>query len=150
MKRRLIFAVCILISQVAVGNAQTVETAVARAQTTSDNNIIQNAALSKDYTTLIAAVKAAGLVETLEGKGPFTVLAPTDAAFARLQQGAVQVLLAPEAKNELSKILKCHVISGDLSTDAILAEIAANNGAYSVDTIGGCSLTFGRQEAIFL
>ncbi|ESZ28746.1 fasciclin domain-containing protein [Mesorhizobium sp. L2C084A000] len=142
MKRRLIFAVCILISQVAVGNAQTVETAVARAQTTSDNNIIQNAALSKDYTTLIAAVKAAGLVETLEGKGPFTVLAPTDAAFARLQQGAVQVLLAPEAKNELSKILKCHVISGDLSTDAILAEIAANNGAYSVDTIGGCSLTF--------
>src|SRR6266576_1849078 len=76
-------------------------------------NIIQNAVNSKDHTTLVAAVKAAGLVDTLEGKGPFTVFAPTNEAFDKLPPGTVQTLLKPENKAKLAKILTCHVVSGD-------------------------------------
>lgn len=142
MRRRLVVAVCSLMVLVGSGNAQTIEPAVGGAEVYSDKTIIGNAIESKDYTTLVAAMKAAGLVETLEGEGPFTVLAPTDAAFAKLPPGAVQVLLAPAAKTELAKLLECHVIAGDLSTEAILTAIATNNGSYSVETIGGCPLTF--------
>lgn len=77
-------------------------------------NIIQNAVNSKDHTTLVAAVKAAGLVETLEGKGPFTVFAPTNEAFAKLPAGTVDTLVKPENKATLTKILTYHVVAGKL------------------------------------
>src|SRR5437764_15337944 len=78
-------------------------------------NIIQNAVNSKDHTTLVAAVKAAGLVETLEGKGPFTVFAPTNAAFGKLPAGTVDTLVKPESKASLTKILTYHVVPGKLA-----------------------------------
>ena len=81
----------------------------------ANKNIIENAVNSKDHTTLVAAVKAAGLVETLQGKGPFTVFAPTNAAFAQLPKGTVETLLKPENKENLAKILTCHVVAADAS-----------------------------------
>jgi uncharacterized surface protein with fasciclin (FAS1) repeats len=104
-------------------------------------NIIQNAVNSKDHTTLVAAVKAAGLVDTLEGPGPFTVLAPTNEAFAALPAGTVDTLLKPENKAMLVKILECHVIPAKaLSTD-IASMVKADGGSHVVDTVGGCKLT---------
>src|SRR5882724_11413903 len=82
-------------------------------------NIIQNAVNSKDHTTLVAAVKAAGLVDTLSGTGPFTVFAPTNAAFAKLPPGTVESLLKPENKDKLATILKCHVVSAAALSTAI-------------------------------
>jgi uncharacterized surface protein with fasciclin (FAS1) repeats len=104
-------------------------------------NIIQNAVNSKDHTTLVAAVKAAGLVETLEGAGPFTVFAPTNEAFAALPAGTVDNLLKPENKATLVKILTCHVVATKaLSTD-VMAMVKADGGSHVVDTVGGCKLT---------
>jgi uncharacterized surface protein with fasciclin (FAS1) repeats len=104
-------------------------------------NIIENALNSKDHTTLVAAVKAAGLVATLEGKGPFTVLAPTNEAFAALPAGTVENLLKPANKAMLVKILTCHVIPAKaLSTD-ILSMTKADGGSHVVTTVGGCKLT---------
>jgi uncharacterized surface protein with fasciclin (FAS1) repeats len=82
-------------------------------------NIIQNAVNSKDHTTLVAAVKAAGLVETLEGKGPFTVFAPTNAAFGKLPAGTVDTLVKPESKPTLTKILTYHVVPGKLEASSL-------------------------------
>ena len=104
-------------------------------------NIIQNAVNSKDHTTLVAAVKAAGLVETLEGKGPFTVFAPTNAAFAKLPAGTVDTLLKPENKATLTKILTCHVVAANAMSTAIGKMIADDKGAHPVKTVGGCVLT---------
>lgn len=104
-------------------------------------DIIDNAVNSKDHTTLVAAVKAAGLVDTLKGKGPFTVLAPTNEAFAALPAGTVDNLLKPENKAMLVKILTCHVIAAKaLSTD-IAAMVKTDGGKHVVDTVGGCKLT---------
>jgi uncharacterized surface protein with fasciclin (FAS1) repeats len=95
---------------------------------------------SKDHTTLVAAVKAAGLVETLEGKGPFTVFAPTNEAFAALPAGTVDNLLKPENKAMLVKILTCHVVAAKaLSTD-VMAMVKSDGGQHVVDTVGGCKL----------
>jgi uncharacterized surface protein with fasciclin (FAS1) repeats len=104
-------------------------------------NIIQNAVNSKDHTTLVAAVKAAGLVETLEGKGPFTVFAPTNAAFAKLPAGTVDTLLKPENKAQLTKILTCHVVAADAMSMAIKKMVADDKGEHKVKTVGGCMLT---------
>ena len=104
-------------------------------------NIIENAINSKDHTTLVAAVKAAGLVETLEGKGPFTVFAPTNEAFEALPAGTVDNLLKPENKAMLVKVLTCHVVAAKaLSTD-VMAMVKADGGSHVVDTVGGCKLT---------
>ncbi len=104
-------------------------------------NIIENAVNSADHTTLVAAVKAAGLVDTLEGKGPFTVFAPTNEAFAALPAGTVDNLLKPENKAMLVKILTCHVVAAKaLSTD-VMAMVKADGGSHVVDTVGGCKLT---------
>jgi uncharacterized surface protein with fasciclin (FAS1) repeats len=105
-------------------------------------NIIQNALKSKDHTTLVAAVKAAGLVETLSGKGPFTVFAPTNAAFAALPAGTVDTLLKPENKGQLTKILTCHVVSGSVMAKAVMSMVKADGGSHTVKTVGGCDLTF--------
>src|SRR5271163_153086 len=103
-------------------------------------NIIQNAVNSKDHTTLVAAVKAAGLVETLEGKGPFTVFAPTNAAFGKLPAGTVDTLVKPENKATLTKILTYHVVAGRLSTSDIMKMIKAGNGKAELKTVEGGSL----------
>jgi len=106
-----------------------------------NKDIVNNAVNSKDHTTLVAAVKAAGLVDTLKGKGPFTVFAPTNDAFAKLPAGTVDTLLKPENKEKLATILKCHVVSADAMSSAIGKMIADDKGAHPVKTVGGCMLT---------
>lgn len=104
-------------------------------------DIIDNAVNSKDHTTLVAAVKAAGLVETLKGKGPFTVFAPTNAAFDKLPSGTVQTLLKPENKATLTGILTYHVVAGRLSKASIAKAIKAGNGKAELKTVQGGTLT---------
>jgi uncharacterized surface protein with fasciclin (FAS1) repeats len=109
-------------------------------------DIIDNAVNSADHTTLVAAVKAAGLVDTLKGPGPFTVLAPTNEAFAALPAGTVDNLLKPENKDQLVKILTCHVIAAKaLSTD-IASMVKADGGKHVVDTVGGCKLILEDKD----
>jgi len=107
----------------------------------SNKNIIQNAVNSKDHTTLVAAVKAAGLVDTLQGAGPFTVFAPTDKAFEKLPKGTVETLLKPENKDQLTKILTCHVVSANALSTAISKMIKDDGGSHPVKTVGGCTYT---------
>jgi uncharacterized surface protein with fasciclin (FAS1) repeats len=104
-------------------------------------NIIQNAINSKDHTTLVAAVKAAGLVETLEGPGPFTVFAPTNEAFASLPPGTVDSLLKPENKPKLVKILTYHVVPGRLTTVGLMKAIKAGEGMAKLKTVEGADIT---------
>ncbi|HWD86500.1 MAG TPA: fasciclin domain-containing protein [Mucilaginibacter sp.] len=103
-------------------------------------NIIENAVNSKDHTTLVAAVKAAGLVETLEGDGPFTVFAPTNEAFDKLPAGTVDNLVKPENKATLTKILTYHVVSGRLSSDDLMAKVKEGNGKAELTTVQGGKL----------
>ena len=105
-----------------------------------NKNIVENAMNSKDHTTLVAAVKAAGLADTLQGKGPFTVFAPTNAAFAKLPAGTVDTLLKPENKEKLATILKCHVVAADAMSAAIGKMIKDDKGVHAVKTLGGCML----------
>jgi uncharacterized surface protein with fasciclin (FAS1) repeats len=107
----------------------------------AEKNIVENAVNSKDHTTLVAAVKAAGLVETLSGKGPFTVFAPTNEAFEALPAGTVDTLLKPENKDQLTKVLTCHVVAADAMSDAIGKMIKDDGGVHPVKTVGGCTLT---------
>jgi uncharacterized surface protein with fasciclin (FAS1) repeats len=103
-------------------------------------NIIENAVNSKDHTTLVAAVKAAGLVETLQGSGPFTVFAPTNSAFDKLPKGTVDNLLKPENKSMLSGILTYHVVSGKLGSQELKAMMDKNNGKAELTTVQGGKL----------
>jgi uncharacterized surface protein with fasciclin (FAS1) repeats len=103
-------------------------------------NIVENAINSKDHTTLVAAVKAAGLVETLESAGPFTVFAPTDAAFDMLPKGTVETLVKPENKAKLTGILTYHVISGRLDSKELAMRIKAGNGTAELTTVAGGKL----------
>ena len=103
-------------------------------------NIIENAVNSKDHTTLVAAVKAAGLVETLSGPGPFMVFAPTNAAFAKLPAGTVETLLKPENKAKLVKILTSHVVGKAVMSDAIAKMVDDDKGAHPVKTLSGATL----------
>jgi uncharacterized surface protein with fasciclin (FAS1) repeats len=107
----------------------------------SDKNIVENAVNSADHTTLVAAVKAAGLVNTLAGPGPFTVFAPTNEAFAALPAGTVETLLKPENKDQLTKILTCHVVAADAMSMAIKKMVDDDKGAHPVKTVGGCEFT---------
>ena len=116
----------------------------------ASRNIIENAVNSKDHTTLVAAVKAASLVETLSGKGPFTVFAPTNSAFAALPPGTVKNLLKPANKDQLVKILTCHVVAADAMSDAIRKMIMDDGGAHPVKTLGGCVFTARSQGAWIL
>lgn len=100
-------------------------------------NIVENAVKSADHTTLVAAVKAAGLVETLQSKGPFTVFAPTNNAFAALPAGAVANLLKPENKTALSKVLTYHVVAGRWDADALMKLIRKGNGTAKIKTVSG-------------
>jgi len=100
-------------------------------------NIVENASQSKDHTTLVAAVKAAGLVETLEGAGPFTVFAPTNEAFDRLPAGTVDKLMQPEQKDTLKQILTYHVVAGRLDSKALADMIKKGHGKTTLTTVEG-------------
>jgi len=113
----------------------------------STKTIVQNAVNSKDHTTLVAAVKAAGLVDTLSGKGPFTVFAPTNAAFAKLPAGTVDTLLKPENKGQLSSVLTYHVVPGRITAAMIAAKAKANGGVASYATVQGGMLKFKKMGA---
>src|SRR5262245_37710323 len=102
-------------------------------------NIIENAVNSKDHTTLVAAVKAAGLIETLQGKGPFTVFAPTNAAFDKLPSGTVDMLLRPDHKEMLGKVLTYHVVSGKWDAKTLMKK-AEKSGTVELDTVNGSKL----------
>ena len=104
-------------------------------------NIVENAVNSKDHTTLVAAVKAAGLVETLASDGPFTVFAPVNAGFEMLPDGTVETLLKPENKAMLTKVLTAHVIAGKISTEDLVAWAKAKGGRYNMQTVSGDALT---------
>ena len=103
-------------------------------------NIIENAVNSADHTTLVAAVKAAGLVDTLQGAGPFTVFAPTNEAFAKLPEGTVATLLKHENKEVLTKVLTYHVVAGRLSADDLKKQIKAGHGKAELTTVSGGKL----------
>ena len=107
----------------------------------STKNIIENAVNSKDHTTLVAAVKAAGLVETLQSKGPFTVFAPTNAAFNKLPKGTVETLLMPENMKMLQTILTYHVVAGKMNATAIAKAIKMGKGKAMLKTVSGGTLT---------
>jgi uncharacterized surface protein with fasciclin (FAS1) repeats len=115
-------------------------------------NIIQNAVNSKDHTTLVTAVKAAGLVDTLSGPGPFTVFAPTNEAFAALPAGTVDTLVKPENKATLTKILTYHVLAGRYTSKDLADAVAKGHGSAMMKTVEGDSLTFkqdgGKLEVI--
>ena len=109
-------------------------------------NIVQNAVNSKDHTTLVAAVKAAGLVDTLQSPGPFTVFAPTNEAFAKLPSGTVDTLLKPENKKTLTNVLTYHVVPGRLSARDLMEKIRAGNGRAMLKTVEGADLTFAEKD----
>ncbi|MBM6576840.1 fasciclin domain-containing protein [Microvirga sp. SRT01] len=109
--------------------------------------IVENAAASKDHTTLVAAVKAADLVGTLSGPGPFTVFAPTNAAFAKLPAGTVDTLVKPENKATLTGILTYHVVPGRITAKEIAAKAKANGGTATYTTVQGEPLTFHKAGA---
>src|SRR5580765_534375 len=114
-------------------------------------NIIENAMNSKDHTTLVAAVKAAGLVETLKGQGPFTVFAPVNAAFAALPAGTVDTLLKPENKAQLTKVLTYHVVAGKRDSAALMKAIDAGGGKAMLTAVSGGMLTATKSgNAIML
>lgn len=106
-----------------------------------DKTIVDNAVNSKDHTTLVAAVQAAGLVDTLKGAGPFTVFAPTNEAFAALPAGTVDTLLKPENKEQLTKILTCHVVPAAAMAADVAKMVADGGGSAMIKTVGGCELT---------
>jgi uncharacterized surface protein with fasciclin (FAS1) repeats len=128
----------------------TTETNIAFAQKTvmvggaaryPTRNIVENAVNSKDHTTLVAAVKAAGLVETLQSAGPFTVFAPTNAAFDMLPKGTVEALLKPEAKGKLTAVLTYHVVAGSMDANALMEKVKQGNGKATLKTVQGNELT---------
>lgn len=140
--KKLIFAVFALVALATAPNVYAQkDPMVGGAAMYPSKNIVENAVNSKDHTTLVAAVKAAGLVSTLEGKGPFTVFAPTNQAFDKLPAGTVSTLLKPENKATLTKVLTYHVVPGRLSAAMIESKIKAGNGKATFKTVEGGTLT---------
>src|ERR1017187_9511104 len=131
-------AVAIVLSCVAVQAQRDPD--VGGASMYPTKNIVQNAVNSNDHTTLVAAVKAAGLVDTLEGAGPFTVFAPTNEAFNKLPAGTVDTLLKPENKATLTKVLTYHVVAGRLSAHDLMQKIKDGNGTAELTTVEGGKL----------
>ena len=134
----------------AIGNNASAQTMAKKEKTVMvggaamypSKNIVENAVNSKDHTTLVAAVKAAGLVETLSSKGPFTVFAPTNEAFNKLPEGTVGMLVKPENKAMLTNILTYHVVPGRISAKELMTWIKKNGGKYMAKTVQGEELTF--------
>ena len=113
-----------------------------------NKTIVENAVNSADHETLVAAVQAAGLVDTLQSDGPFTVFAPTDDAFGMLKPGTVETLLKPENKEALAKVLTCHVVAADVMSTALVGMIEENGGVHEVPTVGGCTLKASYDNGI--
>jgi uncharacterized surface protein with fasciclin (FAS1) repeats len=126
----------------AASHAETGNPMVGGAPMFADRNIVENAVNSADHTTLVAAVQAAGLVETLRSDGPFTVFAPVNAAFEVLPDGTVETLLMPENKDMLTKVLTAHVVAGDISAADLASRAqASNDGFYHFNTVSGDALS---------
>ena len=129
-----------LVLGLAAGTAAAQNTMVGGAPMFPDRTIVENAVNSADHETLVAAVQAAGLVETLNGDGPFTVFAPTDAAFDMISEESLNELLKPEHREQLQTVLGCHVVQANAMSDAIMGMVADDGGAHPVPTLGGCTL----------
>jgi uncharacterized surface protein with fasciclin (FAS1) repeats len=114
----------------------------------ADKTIVENAVNSADHTTLVAAVQAVGLVEVLQGKGPFTVFAPTNAAFEKLPAGTVESLLMPENKDRLTKILTCHVVGLNAMAADVIGMVNDGGGMHRVSTVGGCDFTATVEDGM--
>ena len=143
MKRTALFA-AILLASAAPVFAQTMSEPTVRVGGQAmfpSKTIVANAVNSADHTTLVAAVKAAGLVDTLKGIGPFTVFAPTNEAFAALPPGTVDTLLKPENKGKLTSVLTYHVVAGKMDASALMAAIKAGGGKATLKTVEGDPLT---------
>ena len=132
-------ALALVVTTTVCAQEKTVE--VGGAPMYPSKNIVQNAVNSKDHTTLVAAVKTAGLVETLQGEGPFTVFAPVNRAFDKLPSGTVETLLKPENKSKLTAVLTYHVVAGKYDAAAIMAKIKEGNGKAEFTTVQGGKLT---------
>ena len=152
MKSRFLVALCALvlvgISSVAAQDSMSMkqDPMVGGAAMYANKDIVDNAVNSADHTTLVAAVKAAGLVDTLKGPGPFTVFAPTNEAFAKLPMGTVDTLLKPENKDMLTKVLTYHVVAGRLSTNDIKKMIKEGHGTAELKTVSGGTLWAMEQN----
>jgi len=138
MKKVVMLLVSAFIFNASFAQEKTVE--VGGAPMYPSKNIVQNAINSKDHTTLVAAVTAAGLVETLQTAGPFTVFAPTNAAFDKLPAGTIETLVKPENKGTLTSILTYHVVAGKMDAKAIAAAIKAGGGTATFKTVQGGNL----------
>jgi uncharacterized surface protein with fasciclin (FAS1) repeats len=137
-----VFAGALIASSVVLAvSVQASEVMVGGQAMYPSKDIIDNAVNSAAHKTLVAAVKAAGLVETLKGEGPFTVFAPTDDAFENLPEGTVATLLKPENKAQLTKVLTYHVVAGNFTASAIKKAIADGNGKLVIETVAGGKLT---------
>ncbi|TIT23646.1 MAG: fasciclin domain-containing protein [Mesorhizobium sp.] len=143
------FATLLLAGTVAISALATIAYAqnpmVGGAAMYAQKNIVENAVNSKDHTTLVAAVKAGGLVDTLQSAGPFTVFAPTNEAFAALPAGTVETLLKPENKDKLVKILTCHVIGAKAMAADVAKMVKDDGGTHKVKTVGGCELSLKAE-----
>ena len=144
--KKILFAAIALATVIISASAQDTKMAsektvmVGGAPMYPSKNIVENAVNSKDHTTLVAAVKAAGLVETLESAGPFTVFAPTNAAFNKLPKGAVDNLVKPENKAALTSVLTYHVVAGRMNASDLAKAIKAGNGTAELTTVQGGKL----------
>jgi uncharacterized surface protein with fasciclin (FAS1) repeats len=139
--KKIIIAAVALATMAIAPNAQAQTKMVGGAAMYPTKNIVENAVNSKDHTTLVAAVKAAGLVPTLQSAGPFTVFAPTNEAFDKLPAGTVDMLVKPENKAALTKILTYHVVAGKLSAADLMAKIKDGGGKAELSTVSGGVLT---------
>jgi uncharacterized surface protein with fasciclin (FAS1) repeats len=139
MKRRLTIALMLAVVSGAAFAAG--EPMVGGAPMYPNKTIVQNASQAKNLTTLVSAVKEAGLVDTLSGKGPFTVFAPTNAAFDNLPKGTVDQLMKPDSKAKLKQILTYHVVPGKLDAKKLMADVKKGNGKAELTTVEGAKLT---------
>lgn len=149
MKMTKLFSIAILVGSLFVGQSGFAQEKLMNKETKMvggaemypTKNIIENAVNSKDHTTLVAAVKAADLVEVLSSEGPFTVFAPTNAAFDKLPKGTVETLVKPENKEKLQAILKYHVVAGKWNAKDISKLIKKANGKATIETVNGGNIT---------
>ena len=150
MSTRINLLAAIAVAALTVSPAAAKSPMVGGAAMYPTKTIVENALNSKDHTTLVAAVKAAGLVETLSGPGPFTVFAPTNAAFAKLPPGTVDTLVKPESKATLTSVLTYHVVPGRITAEQITALARKNKGTATLKTVQGGSLKFRKSGAAWL
>lgn len=146
MKKELLVAAMAAVMTLGVTESDAQKTVmVGGAAMYPTRNIVENAVNSKDHTTLVAAVKAAGLVSTLQSDGPFTVFAPTNEAFGKLPSGTVDNLLKPENKDKLTGVLTYHVVAGNMDSKALMAKLDAGGGKTTLTTVQGEPLTIMRH-----